>query len=266
MSWDVFKSNIVNALSRPQTIQSSDDFAILLAKEYDKVVKGGGDFINRAPLKEGNYDIMESQFKLAFLKGALSVDRFNLIKELGKGVLSYWRGAKLYNFPIPLIPSKGAIRNIRVTDNFVTSAGIWPPSFAPPFVTETEFWVDIFIKYARMHLRTIRGVAKTESLYPPNGTVSPGFVNWFSYDIKPPIILQSSQLSLEESKENPDKENLSVVFFPKGTSLGSSIAIRIQSLNDYDSEKTFFLSDGNESREFKWLSYPKTAIAIGDSV
>lgn len=266
MSWDTFKSNIVAKLSNPKTIQSSDDFAILLAKEYDKVIKGGGDFFNRAPLKQGNYDLMESQFKLAFLRGALTVGKFNLIKELGKGVVSYWRGAKLHNFPIPLIPAKGSIQNLRVTNNIVTSAGIWPPSFPPPYVTETEVWVDLFIKYARMHLRTVRGIAFTDSLYPPNGNVAPGSVNWFVYDVKPPVLLQSSPISFEESKENPDKENLSVIFFPKGSSLGSSIAIRVLGLNDYDSEKTFFLSDGDESREFKWLSYPNTAIGIGESV
>jgi hypothetical protein len=132
MSWEIFKNNILAKANNPESIKDIDTVAKLYATEYDACMKRGGDTINRVALKKGNTEIMEQLFKAALQKGLSSTTPYDLVGEMGKGVLAYWQGAILNEFPFPLIPSPGAISNIGVTSNIVTTPGTWTPAITIP--------------------------------------------------------------------------------------------------------------------------------------
>jgi hypothetical protein len=134
MSWEIFKNNILAKANNPESIKDIDTVAKLYATEYDACMKRGGDTINRVALKKGNIEIMEQLFKAALQKGLSSTTPYDLVGEMGKGVLAYWQGAILNEFPFPLIPSPGAISNIGVTSNIVTTPGTWTPAITIPGV------------------------------------------------------------------------------------------------------------------------------------
>lgn len=132
MSWEIFKQNILAKANNPDSIKDIDTVAKLYATEYDAAIKRGGDTINRVALKKGNTEIMEQLFKAALQKGLSSTNPYDLVGEMGKGVLAYWQGAILNEFPFPLIPSPGAISNVGVTSNIVTNPGTWTPAISIP--------------------------------------------------------------------------------------------------------------------------------------
>jgi uncharacterized protein YcbK (DUF882 family) len=134
MSWEIFKQNILAKANNPDSIKDIDTVAKLYATEYDAAIKRGGDTINRVAVKKGNTEIMEQLFKAALQKGLSSTQPYDLVGEMGKGVLAYWQGALLNEFPLPLIPSPGAISNIGVTSNIVTNPGTWTPPITTPSV------------------------------------------------------------------------------------------------------------------------------------
>ena len=63
---------------------------------------------------------MESLFKAALQKGLTSTGPYDLVGEMGKGVLAYWGGAIMNNFPTPKTPATGAVSNISVTGEPIT--------------------------------------------------------------------------------------------------------------------------------------------------
>jgi hypothetical protein len=134
MSWEIFKNNILAKANNPESIKDIDTVAKLYATEYDACMKRGGDTINKVALKKGNTEIMELLFKSALQKGLTTTAPYDLVGEMGKGVLAYWQGAILNEFPFPLIPSPGAISNIGVTSNIVTTPGTWTPAITIPGV------------------------------------------------------------------------------------------------------------------------------------
>lgn len=259
MSWEQFKTDVVRAMKTPNKFQNSDEFATFFAKKYERTVKTGKDVLHKVPLQNGNYSIMETQFKLAFLKGITTRDSFNVIKELGKGVVSFWRGATLYNFPIPLIPAPGSIKNVAVNSNIITSPGRWPNLFVPKTVDETERWVDLFILHAQLHLFSIEGRVSTLSLYPPNSIVQTGSIRWKGFKVTPPVSLQTSQDSLQLAIDNPDKKNVRIVIEPVGSGITGANFLKVKGLNEYSPNLNFYVSDGKEAREFRWESFPNTA-------
>ena len=148
MSWEIFKNNILAKANNPDSIKDIDTVAKLYATEYDAAIKRGGDTINRVAVKKGNVEIMELLFKAALQKGLTTTNPYDLVGEMGKGVLAYWQGAILNEFPFPIIPSPGAISNIGVTSNIVTTPGTWTPAMSipaipiPPPVVSTQSLLD----------------------------------------------------------------------------------------------------------------------------
>lgn len=132
MSWELFKQNILIKANNPQSIQDIDTVAKLWADEYDACMKRGGDTINKVAIKKGNKEIMQQLFKAVLLKGQSTNQPYDLVGEMGKGVLAYWQGAILNEFPIPLIPAPGATANIGVVSNIVTNPGTWQPAVSIP--------------------------------------------------------------------------------------------------------------------------------------
>ena len=133
MSWEIFKKNVLRMMNNPQSINDIDIVAKTFATEYDDAVKRGGDTVNSVPIKKGNLSAMEQIFKAALQKGLTSTEPYDLVGEMGKGVVVYWTGATLNEFPIPVIPAVGAASNTGVVSNIVINSGTWAPvsSIAP---------------------------------------------------------------------------------------------------------------------------------------
>lgn len=134
MSWEIFKQNILVRANNPDSIKDIDTVAKLWATEYDACIKRGGDTLNKVAIKKGNVEIMEQLFKAALLKGQSTTTPYDLVGEMGKGVLAYWQGALLNEFPFPIIPAVGAVSNVGTTANNVTNPGTWAPAISVPSV------------------------------------------------------------------------------------------------------------------------------------
>lgn len=132
MSWEIFKQNVLRVMNRPESINDIDTVARTFAREYDLAVRRGGDTINKVAIKKGNVQLMEQLFKAALQKGLSSNQPYDLVGEMGKGVIAYWTGAVMNEFPIPIIPAIGSVSNIGVTSNVVTNVGKWNPVITLP--------------------------------------------------------------------------------------------------------------------------------------
>jgi hypothetical protein len=140
MSWQIFKDNIVRMSDNPDAISDIDTVAKTYAREYDAAIKRGKDTIEGVSLQKGNVDIMEALFKAALQKGLTSTEPYDLVGEMGKGVLAYWGGAVMNNFPNPKTLPPGAVSNISVTSNIVMDPGKWQAS--PPSAPASQRFID----------------------------------------------------------------------------------------------------------------------------
>lgn len=186
MSWQIFKSNIKRRVDRPESVENIDDVASLWATEYDLAIKRGRDANNFVTIQNGNKQGMETFFRLGLQMGSLSNSpSFQLINEFGKGVVTYWTGATMQPFPIPVLPAPGSIQNIAVLSNNVTIPGTWSPAPPIPPQPTTDVFIDTFILFATTHLSTVQGIVNTTSLYPaaPSPVPGPGVIPWFGYTV-----------------------------------------------------------------------------------
>jgi hypothetical protein len=138
MSWDIFKRNVLRVMRNPQSINDIDLVARTFAVEYDAAIRRGGDTVNGVAIKTGNIQAMEQIFKAALQKGLTSNQPYDLVGEMGNGVLVYWTGATLNEFPFPIIPAIGSTQNIGVTSNVVTNPGVWAPAITLPPIPQIE--------------------------------------------------------------------------------------------------------------------------------
>jgi hypothetical protein len=143
MSWDIFKRNVLRVMSNPNAINDIDLVARTFAIEYDAAIRRGGDTVNGVAIKTGNIQSMEQIFKAALQKGLTSTQPYDLVGEMGNGVLSYWTGATLNEFPFPIIPAVGSTQNIGVTSNVVTNPGVWAPAITLPPIPQIEQEIPI---------------------------------------------------------------------------------------------------------------------------
>jgi hypothetical protein len=51
---------------------------------------------------------------------------------MGKGVIAYWSGATMNNYPTPTIPAPGSTSNVSVVSNMVVNPGQWAPPVSSP--------------------------------------------------------------------------------------------------------------------------------------
>ena len=138
MSWQTFKDNILNLSNSPESIADVDIVAKTYATEYDAAIKRGKDSLHQISLQKGNVEAMTQLFKAALLKGQTSTAPYDLVGEMGKGVIAYWSGATLNNFPTPIIPATGATSNVSVVSNMVVNPGQWTPPIVSPSVPSQD--------------------------------------------------------------------------------------------------------------------------------
>ena len=129
MSWELFRQNVLRVANAPENINNIDLVAETYAREYDAAVKRGGDTISHIPLTKGNVDSMKQFFKMALEKGLSSKANYDLVGEMGAGVISYWTMGTMANVPPPFVSTTqimgGAIANIIVAQNIITNPGKW---------------------------------------------------------------------------------------------------------------------------------------------
>ncbi len=138
MSWQIFKDNLLQFANNPDSINDTSAVAKKWADEYDAAIKRGKDVLNQVSIKQGNKAAMEQLFKIALDKGLTSTGPYDLVGEMGKGVIAYWTGATLNEFPIPIIPATGATSNVSVVSNVVLNAGTWQPAVSTPGLATPE--------------------------------------------------------------------------------------------------------------------------------
>ena len=189
MSWGIFKSNMKRYMLYQRGVSNLQAFAKKLTTEYDMCMKRGIQGINLCTIQKGNSSIMEALVIVALTKciairkGPVPPPTSPIIKELGNAVKAYWAGATMNPFPIPPIPAPGAIQNLVVTQNICISPGTWPVPIELPAVNTPNFFLDIFVLAAQIHLLTLKGIIYTTSLYPsaPSPIPGPGVINWSIY-------------------------------------------------------------------------------------
>ena len=136
MSWEKFRENVMNVVSKPENINNIDLVEETYAKEYDACIRRGGDVLNKIPIEKGNTELMKTLFKAALQTGLTKTTPYDLVGEMGKGVIAYWTGAQMRKLPIPLVTidqiSAGATQNIAVISNTVINPGRWRKASSPP--------------------------------------------------------------------------------------------------------------------------------------
>jgi LAS superfamily LD-carboxypeptidase LdcB len=129
MSWEIFKQNILNTVTNPESINSTDTVADLYATEYDAAVKRGADILFQSKMKTGNVQSLKLLIKSALDNGISQKEPYDLVGEMGKGVLAYWAGAQLDPSSVPspptTPPATGAVQNIQIVSIVCTNSGQW---------------------------------------------------------------------------------------------------------------------------------------------
>jgi len=97
MSWETFKQNILRLAQNPESINDIEVVATAYATEYDEAIKRGKDNLFQAKFKMGNSGSLKDLFKLALEKGNSQTEPYDLVGEMGKGVLGKYDLYKCWN-------------------------------------------------------------------------------------------------------------------------------------------------------------------------
>jgi len=214
MSWKQFRDNVLRVVSDPSKIASTQQVADIFATEYDACIKKGGDSVNKIRVKTGNVDLMKIIFNLELQNGLTHTNPYQLVTNMGNGVIAYWQTVILDTNIIPIIPAPGSVANVAHISNKITDTGEWPKMPPIPPTNSYAAIVDSFILASFIHLSKIKGNIYTTSLYPPVGTPGPGVLSWTGYFIdNPPTTqvqnAQTSELASVEQKINEAETSLS---------------------------------------------------------
>lgn len=129
MSWQIFRENVLKVVSKPENINNIDLVAETYATEYDACMKRGGDTINKIPIAKGDVAKMKQLFKAALQKGLVTTSPYDLVGQMGKGVIAYWTNAQMVTITAPLVSlaqiAIGATANLFATKNTVINPGVW---------------------------------------------------------------------------------------------------------------------------------------------
>ena len=247
MSWGIFKSNMKRYMANPIGVATQQAFAKKLTTEYDMCMRRGIQGINLCSIQKGNPQLMEQLVNVALAQcfaiqsPPKPVPLSPIIKNLGPAIKAYWAGATMNPFPIPPIPAPGAIQNIIVTQNICINPGSWVVQFPLPPVLSQNFFIDIFVLAAQIHLLTLKGMIYTTSLYPsaPSPIPGPGVISWSMY------IIPGGRIG--SGDDDDDDENTSIVsdWQPLGNELPSTVIPKRFSPNSVYNTGDVIESGGN---------------------
>jgi len=188
MSFSIFKTNMLSYMENQGGIKSHVDFAKKLTMEYDMAIRRGYQIVNTVSVAKPNTELMIAMVSLA---GTLALQKqdglHHIINDIGKGVVGYWTGATLNNFPVPIIPAIGAYQNIITINAIVSKPGQFPDMGQQNPIDNSGLFLDLLIMAMEIHLATIEGMYFTISLYPgfPVLPPAPGIVMWTGYSVPP---------------------------------------------------------------------------------
>lgn len=183
MSYTVFKSNVLRSMeSEPDSVR---DFADILVREYDGLIKRGTDLLNQVPIQKGNTETMKS-ILVAILTSNSAIKSGQIdIGKFGPAFQAYWTGAIGALFPPPTIPAPGTMQNIASSTHIISNPGQWSIKLPLPPTLQIKTFIDILCLAIQVHLTTVQGLIITTSLYPtaPAPTPGPGVVNWTGFNV-----------------------------------------------------------------------------------
>jgi lysophospholipase L1-like esterase len=129
MSWQIFRENVLKVVSQPENINNIDLVAETYAREYDACIKRGGDTVNKIPILKGNVVRMKQLFKAALQKGVVTTSNYDLVGQMGNGVIAYWTNAEMVTITAPLVTLPqiliGATANLFANKNTIINPGTW---------------------------------------------------------------------------------------------------------------------------------------------
>jgi hypothetical protein len=257
MSWQLFKNNMIAFSSNPNGIASIDAVAEKYAIEYDACIKRGSiKYLNSIPLsKAPNLEVMKSFFKIALQTGLSTKTPYELVTQMGKGVIGYWTGASLQNLA-PSIPAVGSVVNIAGNANYISDVGQWNPT--PPTLPTKEYAliIDSFILAAQFHLTTLKGVINTTSLSIALGSPVPGLITWTGYTIDPSDRSTGSNLAkkIEDAEAEMTEEEKAL--------LQNEIDIRNQIIDVTELLENATQKAFNEMIDKEQETFNKTSVSI----
>ena len=187
MSFAIFKQSMLSYMSNQESIESYDDFAAKITKEYDMCIKRGLQTINQIPIQKGNNNLMETLVRVACATALGKKDGLHTFgDDIGKAVVGYWTGAVLVTGIPPVIPAPGSMLNISTTSAPVTVPGTWSPIGPLNPTDNIGLFLDRLIAHMQIHITTVQGLYVTTSLYPGAPPfVAPGILNWAGFTIPP---------------------------------------------------------------------------------
>jgi LAS superfamily LD-carboxypeptidase LdcB len=222
MSWAIFKRNMSSFMANPNGVKSPDAFAQTLATEYEAALKRGYDQLNFVSILGGDVQLLTSLFSVTLQSGNFRRRQYDVMAELGKGVVLYWSTVQFNSFPPPVIPAPGSVSNLSIQSSVVLSPGVWIPTPPPLFLRpsrSSDSFIDNFITSATKHLQTVGGSFFTVSIYPPIGTPGPGILPWSGYFVPPdtsvPITERDDDTSVAEGIEVSEYEKSTGTEIPK---------------------------------------------------
>lgn len=212
MSWSIFKNNVVRRMAS-YTFEDNQQFADVLASEYDFCMKRGYDIVNKNPIKKGNKEGFAIMIRLQQSSGVASTTEdyyTQLFPYMGNAVKSYWSGAQLMELNPPIVPPPGGTKNLNIlpNGNLVTIFGEFGNTSVFP-ISDIGSFVNAFIYLAKSHLTTIGGICNVLTQYPPPAPPAPGIVNWAGYTI-PDADGGQDEFTMTETEIAGAKEDIKV--------------------------------------------------------
>lgn len=220
MSWQVFKNEVLNAMSsNPPDVETVAE-AITTAYNKAMTSPSSGDLFFRNPVQKGNTEGMKSWLILVLNQQSLSLVQLPIINMFVTGFIKYWTGATLAKTNTPPIPPPGAVKTIIITNNVVTNPGIpIPAPYDMSGLSEIGPFIDKLIDAGTKHLSSVGGAANTSCLVgaPPAQTIVDIPIPWQGYSVEPAelsplyediILEQSDRVVLEAEPDESVVETL----------------------------------------------------------
>jgi hypothetical protein len=222
MSWQIFKNDVLNAMSsNPPDVET---VAEAIANAYNKAMTSptSGDLIFRNTVSKGDTDGMKSWLILVLNQQSVSLVQLPIINMFVTGFIKYWTGATLSKTNTPPLPPPGATKTIVITNNVTVNPGApIPAPYDMSGLNEIEPFIDKLIDAGTKHLTSISGLAYTSCLTgaPPAQTILDIPIPWQGYSVEPAelgplyediVLEQNDRVTLEEEPDDSVTETFPV--------------------------------------------------------